>query len=542
MNLLCKRIQVLNARGFTEFFCVRTSCAQGGFKLSKKSKSIGIFIVLALIVQILSACSGSENSPDKSDGSSPTPASASSSSEAAGSAQPSGEQVTLRVMDWADSEKPYREQFIKDFEAKYPNIKIEYTLLTVDQFQNTILTAVKSGDAPDLFPLPSSMKLSMAVKEGWYQPLDTYLDDEFKNSFIDGAFLEGTTMLDGKIYSIPALAGVPSSLLYYNKQLFRDAGLDPENPPKTYSEFREAAKKITEAGKGKAYGIIEGGKQIGRWKITATDWSALAGSGLGSDSPLAIADGKTGYDTSAVLSVFDLLKGLKADGSYHPKTMNISAPEARALFGEGQAGFIIQGEWCIGVWKKNNPDLDFGVMAPPVPDDGQKGYLPKVSYQPWIGMSASTEHPKEAALYLKEYFSQQYQSVLVKNGDRFSILKDVNEQSAEIEQFKQYYEIVQQYARLVPSVNVRNPEISAVMANFKDPKPGLGDILQGVVAGAIKDASTPLKQLTNQVDKALDAAIEQAKAGGAKVERSDFAFPNWSVDKDYTAADYQALP
>lgn len=51
-------------------------------------------------------------------------------------------------------------------------------------------------------------------------------------------------MLDGKIYSIPALASVPSTLIFYSKQLFKDAGLDPENPPKTYGEFRKAAKKI----------------------------------------------------------------------------------------------------------------------------------------------------------------------------------------------------------------------------------------------------------------------------------------------------------
>ncbi|MDI4643813.1 ABC transporter substrate-binding protein [Cohnella hashimotonis] len=512
-----------------------------------KWKHAGSLVSAALIVQVMTACSGSSNNGTSSDSASSPSASAgasaspSSSSSAAAPSSPTGEKVTLRVMDWADSEKAYREQFIKDFEAKYPNIKIEYTLLTVDQFQNTILTAIKSGDAPDLFPIPATMKLSTAVKEGWYQPLDAYLDDAFKSSFVDGAFTEGTTMLDGKIYSIPALAGVPSTLVFYNKKLFQEAGLDANSPPKTYSEFREAAKKITAAGKGKYYGIIEGGKQIGRWKLAATEWSALAGSGFASESPVSLKDGLASYDSKAMLGVFDLFKGLKQDGSYHPKTMSLSAPEARALFAEGQAGFIVQGEWNVGTWTKNNPDLDFGVMAPPVPDEGQAGYLPRSTYAPWIGLSASTKHPKEAAIYLKEYFSKDYQSVLVQNGDRFSILKDVNESSAEIPQFKQYYEIVQQYARLVPSVAVRNPEASAVMASFKDPKPGLGDILQGVVAGSLKDPAAPLKQLSGQIDKALDAAIDQAKAGGAKVERSDFAFSSWSPDKDFSAEDYQAL-
>jgi multiple sugar transport system substrate-binding protein len=499
--------------------------------LIKGWRSLSIACLAALNVLAVTACSGTNS------GKAPAPDAGNGQTAEA----PKTDKITLRVMDWADSEKPYREKFIKDFEAKYPNIKIEYTLLTSDQFQNTITTAIKSGDAPDLFPIPGNMSLSMAVKGGWYQPIDPYIDDEFKNRFVDGIFVEGTTMLDGKIYSIPALSSVPNTLVYYNKQLFRDAGLDPEKPPKTYSEFREAAKKITEAGKGKAYGIIEGGKQIGRWKLAAMDWSALGGSGLNQHSPISLVTHKASYDSKAVLDVFGLFKGLKDDGSYHPKTMSISAPEARALFGEGQAGFIIQGEWCIGVWRRDNPNLDFGVMAPPVPDDGQKGFLPQSNYSPWIGISQTTKHPKEAALYLKEYFSKEYQSVLVKAGDRFSILKGVNESSSDIPQFKQYYDIVQKTARLVPSPQIRNPELTAVYANYKDIQPGIGDILQGVVSGAVKEPAAPLKQLSDGVDKALDAAIAKAKSEGAKVDKSDFVFSNWSADKHYKAEDYKAL-
>lgn len=493
----------------------------------KKLRTFGLVCLAVINVLAATACASSDGGKSEVDGN---------------SGSKDGDKVVLRVMDWADSEKPYREKFIQDFEAKYPNIKIEYTLLTVDQFQNTITTAIKSGDAPDLFPIPANMSLSMAVKGEWYQPLDPYLDDEFKNQFVDGIFVEGSTMLDGKIYSIPALTSVPSTLVFYNKQLFKDAGLDPENPPKTYTEFREAAKKITEAGNGKAFGMIEGGKQIGRFKLAAVDWSALGGSGLNPHSPISLITNDANYDSKPVMDVMNLFKGLKDDGSFHPKTMSISAPEARALFGEGQAGFILQGEWSIGVWKRDNPNLDFGVMAPPVPDDGQKGYLPRANFGPWIGLSKTSKHPEEAALYLKEYFSKDYQSVLVKAGDRFSILKDVNESASEIPQFKQYYDIAQDMSRLVPSPQIRNPELASVYANFKDVQPGIGDILQGVVAGALNDPEAPLKQLSDGVDKALDAAIAQAKSEGANVDKNDFVFPNWSSDKPYTAEDYKALP
>ncbi|WHX50110.1 sugar ABC transporter substrate-binding protein [Paenibacillus woosongensis] len=500
--------------------------------MNKKFKTVSILLMLVLIVQIFAGCSSSNSATENS---------GQNSAGQAAEEQKSGEKITLRVMDWADSEKPYREQFIKDFEARHPDIKIEYTLLTSDQFQNTITTAIKSGDAPDLFPIPPGMKLSTAVAGDWFQPLDQYLDDEFKSRFVDGVFVEGATMQDGKIYTIPAYLPLPNTLVFYNKTLFKEAGLDPENPPKTYSEFRAAAKAITEVSKGKAYGIIEGGKTIVRWKNPVIDWSALGGSGLNPHSPLSLVTNDANYDSDAVINVMNLFKGLKDDGSYHPKTLSISAPEARALFGQGQAGFIIQGEWCIGVWTKDNPDLDFGVMAPPVPDEGQKGYLPRPNFQPWLGMSSQTKHPEAAALYLKEYFSKDYQSVLVKAGDRFSMLKDVNEAAAEIPQFKQYFQVAMDNSRLAPSVEIRNPETSAVFANYKDPQPGLGDIVQGLVSGAIKDPKDALKFLSSSVNTAMDKAIKEAQANGAKVDKEDFVFSNWNADKDYTNEDYAAI-
>ena len=491
--------------------------------MKSKIRTLISLLAIFLVLQVLTAC---KNSSVKTDGEKEK-------------AEAKDSQITLRVMDWADSEKPYREQFIKDFEAKHPNIKIDYTLLTVDQFQNTITTAIKSGDAPDLFPIPGGMKLSTAVAGDWFRPLDEYLDDEFKSRFVDGIFAEGTTIQDGKIYSIPALLPLPNTLVFYNKQLFKDAGLDPENPPKTYSEFREAAKAITKASKGKAYGIIEGGKTIPRWKNTVVDWSAAGGSGLNPHAPVSLVTNDANYDSKPVADVVNLFKGIKEDGSYHPKTLSLAAPEARALFAQGQAGFIIQGEWNVGVWKRENPNLDFGVMAPPLPDDKKEGYLPRPNFQPWIGISKTSKHPEAAALYLKEYYSKEYQSLLVKEGDRFTVLKDVNEQAAEINEFKEYYNIALEHSRLSPSAEIKNPAVSAVFAKYQDPQPGLGDILQGTVAGAVKNPKDQLKQLSNQVNAALDQAIAAAKGEGAKVDKKDFAFPNWSPDQDYKPEDYK---
>ena len=92
-------------------------------------------------------------------------------------------QITLRVVDWSDGSATQREEFHKKFEEAHPDIKIEYTMLTVDQFKNTIVTMIKSGEGPDLFPIPVGLTLNTAVEEGWFQPINDYVTDEFRNKF-----------------------------------------------------------------------------------------------------------------------------------------------------------------------------------------------------------------------------------------------------------------------------------------------------------------------------------------------------------------------
>ncbi|TCL67383.1 carbohydrate ABC transporter substrate-binding protein (CUT1 family) [Hydrogenispora ethanolica] len=452
--------------------------------------------------------------------------------------------VTIRVMDWSDSTKSIREEVFRDYMRKHPNIKIEYTQLTIDQYKNTILTAVKSNDTPDLFPVPPGIKLAATVADGWYQPMNRFLDKKFTNSFIDGTFIEGTTMIGGKIYSLPEWLTLPSTAVFYNKKLLKEAGLDPEKPPKTYSKFREYAKKITEAGKGKYYGIIEGGKQLNRWKSTAQDWSSLGGSGLNEYTPVSLATGKPTFDSKAVLDTFELFKSLAEDKSFHPYTMNISAPEARALFAQGQAGFIVQGSWCIAPWKKDNPNLQLGVMAPPLPDDGRKGSVALFTAGAWMGLSAKSKHPKEAMAVLKDLYRADaagYQAKVVASGAFFSAVKGVNDKFLKDPDLMAYYKVFSEYGRFAPDPIIRNPEIAQVFAEIKEIHPNLAELLQGTVAGAIKDPARDLRELSQKSEAELIRAVDAAKTKGAKVKITDFKFANWDPMKDYVAKDYAKL-
>ena len=102
---------------------------------------------------------------------------------------------------WSDGSATQREEFHKKFEEAHPDIKIEYTMLTVDQFKNTIVTMIKSGEGPDLFPIPVGLTLNTAVEEGWFQPINDYVTDEFRNKFDPDAFAEGVTDIGDDWYT-----------------------------------------------------------------------------------------------------------------------------------------------------------------------------------------------------------------------------------------------------------------------------------------------------------------------------------------------------
>ncbi|WP_237563676.1 ABC transporter substrate-binding protein [Halalkalibacter okhensis] len=470
------------------------------------------FSVLLITILFLGACSGSDVANEETNDSS--------------SNGGDGEGITLRVMDWSDSTRPIREEFHKQFMEKYPQVtNIEYTTLTQDQFRDTILAAVRSGEAPDLFPPPLGFKLPALVEDGWFQPLDPYVEEGFYDIFSEGLLAEGATMINGEVYAIPMDVPQMGTAVFYNKELFKKAGLDPEQPPKTYAEFREYARKITEAGNGEFYGMIEGGRQTNRWAYTARDWSAINGSGLSTASPVSLMTGEAPYHTDAVLDVFDLFAGLADDGSIHPQTSGLSAPEARQLFANGEAGFIIQGAWNIGLWNKENPELDYGVTAPPLPEGERNGSM-NLTVTPGLGISANTEHPEEAALYLQEFYGGGFfQEEAVKQDFNFSVVDGISEEYASGKMLE-FYEIYSEYAVLAPDPSSK-PKATKVFSEYTDVSPNVGEILQAVAITGLRDYEPMLQELSKKTDAALTKAIEDAKANGEDVSIDDFTFSDW---------------
>lgn len=446
------------------------------------------------------------------------------------------ETITIRVVDWSDGSASQREEFHKKYMEEHPNINIEYTMLTVDQFKNTIVTMIKSGEGPDLFPIPVGMTLDTAISENWYQPINDYVADDFADQFDPASFSEGVTHKGDQWYTITEVMPTIQCLFFYNKDVLSAAGV--EEVPQTYSEFREACRKITEYGNGSVYGLIDGGKQVNRLDVLTRSMAAAAGGKIAATQKVLTDNGRAPYDTDAVLEVFDLFSQLEADGSIHPDTVNISAPEARELFAQGQAGFLCQGMWCIAQWGINDPDLNYGVMAVPVPDGVSGTYVQQGELSPWIGLYSQSRHPQEAVDYLMALYSEEYgyQSSCVEDGVFVSTIPAINEKYMTNSIMKDYYNIANETAKVVPTITMRDEKANDFYTEVKDIQPSLGAIMQGVLSESITDYEGALKTLA-------DETTEEWKRATAAVgmDYSELEFPNWNPSEDYTEEDYEAL-
>ena len=151
--------------------------------------------------------------------------------------------ITLRW--WSPQSAPaqlaaYKFQ-IAAFEAANPGIKVKHTHVPYDDFRVKIAAAIPAGQGPDVVQLFYGW-LQDYLKAGLLQPLPA---NAFSAIEIESEFFPIVQQMkvDGKYYGLPT--AVRSLALFWNKTLFKEAGLDPNRPPATLDELVDYAQKLT---------------------------------------------------------------------------------------------------------------------------------------------------------------------------------------------------------------------------------------------------------------------------------------------------------
>lgn len=137
------------------------------------------------------------------------------------------------------------DEYAAGFEKANPGIKVK-PIYSGDYLQTTTkaLTAMKGGDTPELAILLAADLITL-IDEDAVVPLDDFAKTPEDKAWFEGfypAFMENARF-KGKTYAIPFQRSTP--VLYWNKDMFKAAGLDPEKGPANWDEMREFAKKLT---------------------------------------------------------------------------------------------------------------------------------------------------------------------------------------------------------------------------------------------------------------------------------------------------------
>ncbi|MBV9829570.1 MAG: sn-glycerol-3-phosphate ABC transporter substrate-binding protein UgpB [Alphaproteobacteria bacterium] len=141
-------------------------------------------------------------------------------------------------------------QIASDFNASQTDYKVVPVFKgSYAETMTAAIAAYRAGNAPDIVQVFEVGTATMMAAKGAVKPVYQLMQDA-DEPFNPAAYLPAVTgyysTADGKMLSLPFNSSTP--VTYWNKDLFKKAGLDPEKPPKTWPETFEAAKKLRAAG------------------------------------------------------------------------------------------------------------------------------------------------------------------------------------------------------------------------------------------------------------------------------------------------------
>jgi multiple sugar transport system permease protein len=243
---------------------------------------------------------------------------------------------------------------------------------TASQMQK-ILTAIAGGTVPDFFYLDRFLGVEFASRNG-ILPLDDYIatSDIERSQFIEACWDEGAWQ--GEQWNIPASEGnIGYWSMAYNREVYEEAGLDPDNPPSTWDETKEFAIKMTQE-EGQGY------SRIGMIPLHGASWFYQWC--WANDASLVSDDNRTITMTQPkVVEALQFLVDFYVDLGGYEKINAMSEGfqgGADDPFITGRIGQVMYGEYQLPGTARYAPDLQLGLTHFPSPNEGD----PKVT---WVG-------------------------------------------------------------------------------------------------------------------------------------------------------------
>jgi arabinogalactan oligomer/maltooligosaccharide transport system substrate-binding protein len=298
-----------------------------------------------------------------------------------------------------DAEAPAYKALVADFEKKYPKIKVKRVAVPFDQAQQKFKTAAQAKKgAPDVIRAEVGWTPGFASL-GYLAPLDGTPALDKADDYLKGP-LEGAKF-NGKTYAVPQVTDTLA--LLYNKEILKKAGIS--EPPKTWAEIEDAAKKIKSKVKGVTTTYVNPDAYFA--------WPFLYGEG----SDMVDVDAKkiTINSPESVKGIKSAVSLIKSGAANKPDTTE-GYNNMQAQMASGKLAMIVNGPWATGdilkgkAFKDNKDNLGIA----PIPGGSAGSGAPTGGHN--LAVYAASKNLDASYLFVKFMNSAENQAkIAVKN-------------------------------------------------------------------------------------------------------------------------------
>ncbi len=291
------------------------------------------------------------------------------------------------------------DELIKEFQAENPGITVKQVTFPYADYQTRVVAAKAAGKGPDVVQLFYGW-LDNFVAGGLVQPLSK---EKFPAATIEKDFFPIVSAMKrgNDYYGLPT--AVRSMALFYNKNLFKAAGLDPNKPPQTLDELLKAAQATTKrdsAGNFQTAGIaFDIARQDHNW------WREILVRQFGG-APYSADGTKVAYDSEAGRKALEFYTGLQTKEKVGREGF---MDEGQAAFRGGLAAMVIDGTFRLASFNTIS-GFEWGVAELPAAADGTRSNYASY-FANAIGGTAKGEKLEAAQKFLAFITSEKAMNV-----------------------------------------------------------------------------------------------------------------------------------
>ncbi len=406
------------------------------------------------------------------------------------------EKINLKFMGWGnDAEVATFQSMIDQFEEKYTNVSVEYTVVPSADFDTKLQNMIAAGDQPDVFYCGIDYIMKYATTENLYdltsfvENNDIFDKDNVWKNAIDIYRYDGKALENGAIYALPK--DVSAFSIVYNKDLFDQAGIVPptEENPWNWNDYRDAALKLTN---NDVYGTS-------MYSLESAVWSN--GANWLDDSLTMVA-----FTDSDFTQALQFVADLRCKDKSAPSSAEEASLSSYDRFMQGKLGMMGVGSWATAdLW--NNCDFEWDLMDWPVsPNTNEKAV--------WFGSAGLAVSPTseniEMACNLAAFlaFNEEAQRTSYTSGMSVPTLKDMAygeymEMDKAPNNKKAFLNVLDDYGRLATQSRTFNQEW------WSEFNSGIDAVYDGEIT-----AQEYCDSMAESVQQLLDKSIEQQEALG----------------------------